>query len=46
VAPRRLHSPLTSILRIDDRFGLNIDFAFTFAHLAGVVPPAAGRPES
>jgi arylsulfatase A-like enzyme len=33
------YPPLTSIPRIDDRFGLNIDFAFTFAHLAGVVPP-------
>jgi arylsulfatase A-like enzyme len=33
------YPPLTSIPRIDDRFGLNIDFAFTFAELAGVVPP-------
>jgi len=30
---------LNSLPRSDPRLGLNIDFAFTFAELAGVVPP-------
>lgn len=33
------YPPLTSPARVDDRIGLNIDIAFTFGELAGVVPP-------
>ena len=33
------YPPLTTPARIDDRMALNIDVAFTFGELAGVVPP-------
>jgi arylsulfatase A-like enzyme len=33
------YPPLTTPARVDDRLVLNIDIAFTFAGLAGVVPP-------
>jgi arylsulfatase A-like enzyme len=33
------YPPLTTPSRVDDRIGLNIDIAFTFGELAGVVPP-------
>jgi len=33
------YPPLTTPARVDTRIGLNIDFAFTFGELAGVVPP-------
>jgi N-acetylglucosamine-6-sulfatase len=33
------YPPLTNPARIDSRIGLNIDIAFTFGELAGVVPP-------
>jgi arylsulfatase A-like enzyme len=33
------YPPLTTPGRVDTRLGLNIDIAFTFAELAGVVPP-------
>jgi arylsulfatase A-like enzyme len=33
------YPPLTTPARVDSRMGLNIDIAFTFAELAGLVPP-------
>jgi arylsulfatase A-like enzyme len=33
------YPPLTSPARVDSRLALNIDVAFTFAELAGLVPP-------
>ncbi len=33
------YPPVTTPPRVDTRIGLNIDFAFTFGELAGVVPP-------
>ena len=33
------YPPLTTPARVDSRIGLNIDIAFTFGELAGVVPP-------
>jgi arylsulfatase A-like enzyme len=38
--PLTIRAPFLRVApRVEPRFGLNIDFAFTFAELAGVVPP-------